>query len=199
MPAPIALEFGRNLARQSGAPASGDEIRLHDVSEDDVVIKTWSDAVSAVHSRTGREYQIAGTLKVGGAAGWVVAGATNLAEATLPASQTGSKLVKSIRGLGVGWIITALKLEMQIESAGGTVTVDCELRTLTNAAADPTDASVATFTQLSVTADTKAEMTKTGLSLPIAADVWPYLVITATTGASTDIRFLGGTVTVTEN
>lgn len=199
MPAPIALEFGRNLARQSGAPASGDEIRIHDVSEDDVVVKTWSDAVSAIHSRTGQEYQITGTPKVGGTAGWVVAGATNLAEATLPASQTGAKLICPIRGLKVGWIITALKLEMQIESAGGTVTVDCDIRTLTNVAADPTDASVATFTQLSVTADTKVEMTKTGLSLTIAADVWPYLVITATTAASTDIRLLGGTVTVTEN
>lgn len=200
MPAPIALEFGRNLARQSGAPASGDEIRIHDVSEDDVVIKTWSDAVSEVHARTGQEYQLSSTPKAGATAGWAVNGATNLGElATLPQSQTGSTLVLRITGLKVGWTVTGYKVELQIESAGGTVTVDTDLRKQTNTAADPVDASIGTTTQVSVTADTKVEVAKTGLAEVIAADKWLFILITATTGASTDIRLLGATVTVTES
>lgn len=199
MPAPIALEFGRNLARQSGAPASGDEIRIHDVSEDDVVIKTFSQVFSEIHIRTGQEYQLGSGSKVGATAGWVVGGATNLGElATLPASQTGSTLVIRVLGLKIGWTVTAFKIEAQIESAGGTVTLDADLRKQTNAAADPTDASVGAITQVSVTADTKVEASKTGLAEVVAADESLYILITATTAASTDIRLLYPTVTVTE-
>ena len=55
-----------------------------------------------VAGRTGQEYQLSGPPKVGDTAGWVVAGATNLYEATLPASQTGSKLIVPVRGLKIG-------------------------------------------------------------------------------------------------
>lgn len=198
MPAPIALEFGRNLARQSGAPASGDEIRIHDVSEDDVVIKTFSQVFSEINIRTGQEYQIPGSMKVGATAGWVVAGATNLGEATLPASQTASTLVKAVEGLKVGWTITSFKVIAQIESAGGAVTLDADLRKLTNAAGDPTDASVGAITQVSVTADTAVAAEKTGLAEVVAANEKFYILVTATTAASTDIRLLGFTITATE-
>ncbi len=149
--------------------------------------------------RTGQEYQVSGTPKVGATAGWVVAGATNLAEATLPASQTGSTMVLPVRGLKIAWTVTAFKCVAQIESAGGTVTFDANLRKLTNAAADPTDASLGSITQVSATADTAVASSHT-LATPevLAADEWLYLLITATTAASTDIRFLGCTVTVSE-
>lgn len=150
--------------------------------------------------RTGQEYQLSASPKIGATAGWVVAGTTNLGEfATLPASQTGSTLVLRVIGLKVGWTVTGFKVEAQIESAGGAVTLDCDLRKLTNTAADPVDASIGAITQVSVTADTKSEATKTGLSEVITADAWLYLLITATTAASTDIRLLGVTVTVTES
>lgn len=149
-------------------------------------------------TRTGQVWQLSGPPKVGGTAGWVVAGATNLYEATLPASQTGSKLIIPVRGLKVGWTVTAFTIYAQIESAGNTVTLDADLRKLTNAAADPTDASVGAITQVSVTADTAVAQSKTALAEVVAADEWLYIELTATTAASTDIRFLGATVTVTE-
>lgn len=148
--------------------------------------------------RTGQEYQASGPAKVGATAGWVVQPASNLYEATLPQSQTGSTLVVPVRGLKVGSTITAFKVALQIESAGNTVTVDADLRKLTNAAGDPVDASVGTIVQVSVTADTAVAAAKTGLSDVIGADEWFYILITATTGATTDIRYLGCTVTVTE-
>lgn len=199
MPEPLVNEFGRHFTRVSGAPASGDEIRVHDVSEDTVIVKTFANVFAEIYIRTGQEYQLSSTPKVGATAGWVVNGATNLGElATLPASQSGSTLVLRVTGLKIGWTVTAYKVELQIESAGGTVTVDTDLRKETNAAADPVDASIGTTTQVSVTADTKVEVAKTGLAEVIAADEWLYILITATTGASTDIRLLGATVTVTE-
>jgi len=195
MPGPIVEEFGRQFTRITGAPATGDEIRVHDVSEDKVIVQTFAE----LYKRTGQEYQLSSTPKVGATAGWAVNGATNLGElATLPASQTGSTLVLRVTGLKVGWTVTGFKVEAQIESAGGAVTLDADLRKQTNAAADPSDASVGAVTQVSVTADTKVEVAKTGLAEVIAADEWLYILVTATTAASTDIRLLGATVTVTE-
>ena len=147
----------------------------------------------------GQEYQLAmAGAKVGATAGWVVKGAADLYEATCPASQTASTLVIPVGGLKVGWTITGFKIAAQIESAGNTVTLDADLRKQTNAAGDPTDASVGAITQVSVTADTASAAEKTGLTEVVAADEWLYILITATTAAATDIRFLGCTVTVTE-
>lgn len=195
MPEPIALGYGRNLHRQTGAPDTADEIRVHDVSTDKVVIKAFGE----VYKRTGQEYQIAGSIKAGATAGWVVAGATNLAEATLPQSQTGATLVKAVEGLKVGSTLTGYKAILQIESGGNTVTVDTDLRALTLVAADPTDASIGTTTQVSVTADTASTPSKTGLSEVISATKKYYILVTATTGASCDIRLLGFTATLTES
>jgi hypothetical protein len=149
--------------------------------------------------RTGQEYQVWGPPKVGATAGWVVNGAADLVQATLPASQSASTLVIPITGLKVGWTITGFRVVAQIESAGGTVTVDAALRAQTNVAADPTDALIgAGMTQASVTADTALSGTKTGLTETVVNTKSYYLLITATTAGSTDIRFLGAFVTVTE-
>lgn len=138
-----------------------------------------------------------GGAKAGATAGWVTTGATNLGEWTLPASQTNSTLVIPIVGLHLGDTITGYTCHAQIESAGGAVTLDTNLRSLTNAAADPTDASVGSTTQVSVSADTAAAPTVGSLSDTVAAGERFYVLVTSTTAGSTDIRFLGCTITLT--
>jgi hypothetical protein len=152
--------------------------------------------------RTAQSYMMGGFSKVGGAAGWVVAPADNTNLITLPASQTASKLIIPVVGLKVGWTITGFHLVGQIESAGNTVTLDADLRKHTAAAADPTDASLQTMTQISVTADTKVDSANSTATLAtpevIAQDETFYLVLTATTNAATDIALMGAVVIVTE-
>lgn len=156
--------------------------------------KTWGGA----QIRTSYVIQAGyGVAKAGTTAGWVVAGASNLGEWTLPASQTGSTMVVPINGLHVGDTITGYGCQAQIESAGGTVTLDTNLRSLTNVAADPTDASVGSTTQVSVTADTASAPSVGSLSDVVAAGERFYVLITSTTAGSTDIRFLGCSITVT--
>lgn len=127
--------------------------------------------------------------KVGASAGWVLPTTTNLPYmATMAASQTGGTLVVHLDGLQVGATITGYKVIAQVESAGGTVTIDAALRAVTNVAAEPTDAAVGTgMTQVSVTADTAVAQAKTGHTQVVTSGDTYYLLITATTGASTDI------------
>lgn len=132
----------------------------------------------------------AGQAKAGATAGWVVAAGANVALVTCPASQTAATLVVPINGLKVGQKITGFHLVGQIESAGGTVTVDAALRKHTAAAADVADAAVASITQLSVTADavmSASNTRKNDLDEVVAADETFYVLVTATTAGSTDI------------
>lgn len=152
-----------------------------------------------LYGRTGQERIHSMGAKVGGTAGWTVGAADDLGlAATCPASQTASTLVLPISGLKVGDTITAFKVVAQIESGGNTVTLDANLRKLTTAAADVTDASVGSISQVSVTEDTAVAEEVTGLSEVVAADETFYVLLTATTAASTDIALQGVTVTVTE-
>jgi len=194
---------GNRMVVKSGASfdiESGGEIDI----ESGGSLKLAGTAVTATAAelngvRTLQEYQLAmAGAKVGATAGWVVKAGDNLYEATCPASQTASTLVIPVHGLKVGWTVTGFKIAAQIESAGGAVTLDADLRKQTLAAGDPTDASVGAITQVSVTADTASQAAKTGLTEVVAATEWLYILVTATTAASTDIRFLGCTVTVTE-
>lgn len=150
--------------------------------------------------RTGVERQVANRAKVGTTAGWTVGAANNLPYmGTVAASQTNSTLVVPVDNLKVGDTITGFKVAAQIESAGNTVTLDADLRAVTNVAAEPTDASVGAITQVSVTADTAVAASKTGLTEVVAANKSYYVLLTATTAASTDIILLGLTTTVTES
>lgn len=171
---------------------------LNGVATDTIVYNASSQGPFSVAGLAGQEVQRSGPPKIGGTAGWAVNGAANLSEATCPASQTAATLVVPIYGLKVGDTITGFKIAAQIESAGGAVTLDADLRKMTVAAADPTDASVGAITQVAVSADTAVAAAKTGLAEIVAADEWFYILITATTAASTDIRFLGATVTTTQ-
>jgi hypothetical protein len=128
--------------------------------------------------------------KVGGTAGWVVAAAANTSLVTVPAGVTAGKLVIPVAGLVVGDIIRGFYATGQIESAGNTATFDLELRKHTAAAADVDDASVASATQLSVTADTaisSSNTRKSDLVEVVGADESFYLLVTVTTAASTDV------------
>lgn len=152
-------------------------------------------------NRTGQTYFIpaSGGAVIGGTAGWNTAPATNLAVVTLPASQTGSTLVLPIRGLKVGWTITGFALDAQVEAAGNTVTIDADLRKMTLAAADYSDASIGNMTQVSVIADTAVSSGNSAVTADtVAATEHFYLLITATTGAACDIALAGAHITVTE-
>lgn len=143
----------------------------------------------------------AGHAKVGATAGAVVAAADNKALVTVPASQTASTIVVPIPALKVGQTITAFSLIGQIESAGNHVTVDADLRKMTAAAADVSDASVGAITQLDVVADTimsASNTAKASLTEVVAADETFYVLITITTAASTDVALQGVRLVVTE-
>jgi hypothetical protein len=142
---------------------------------------------------------ICGNAKVGATAGWVVTGSTNIGHATLPASQTNSTLVVPVEGLHQGDMITAWAVCGQVESAGNNVTLTGDLRKLTNAAADNTDASVSTDNVGTLTADTILSASNLGagsLTEVVAADESFYILLTGTTAASTDIDITHARITV---
>lgn len=150
--------------------------------------------------RTGYTTQVGTRAKVGGTAGWVVAAANNLPYmATMAASQTAGTLVIPIDGLHIGDTITAFKVIAQIESAGNTVTLDADLRAVTNVAGEPTDASIGAITQVSATADTAVAASKTGLAEVVTSGKSYYLLVTGTTAASTDIILQHPEIVVTQS
>lgn len=150
--------------------------------------------------RTGVTKQVASRAKVGAAAGWVVGAGTNLPySATMAASQTAGTLVIPLDGLKIGDTITGFRIVAQVESAGGAVTIDAALRAVTNVAAEPTDASIGSMTQVAVSADTAVSQSKTGLTETVTSGKSYYLLITATTAASTDIILQHPEITVTES
>jgi hypothetical protein len=150
--------------------------------------------------RTGVTKQVT-RAKVGAAAGWVLGAANNLPYvATMAASQTAGTLVIPLDGLKIGDTITGFRIVAQVESAGGAVTIDAALRAVTNVAAEPTDAAIGSgMTQVSVTADTAASQAKTGLTEVVTSGKSYYLLVTATTAASTDIILQACELTVTES
>lgn len=136
-----------------------------------------------------------GLGNVGAAAGWATN--NNTGNARLPASQTNSTFCIPIPHLEVGSIVKSFKLNGQIESAGNTVTLNASLRKLTAAAADPSDASLGAITQVQVTADTLVASSHTLATREvIASGESLYVLVTATTAASTDIQLVSVEVEV---
>jgi hypothetical protein len=137
--------------------------------------------------------------KIGATAGWAVNTTDDIGLlATCPASQTNSTLVVPVSGLKVGDKITSFSIVGQIESGGNAVTLDANLRKMTAATSDVTDASVGSITQISVTADAIISAEKTGLTEVVGANETFYILLTATTLGSTDIALQGATITVSE-
>jgi hypothetical protein len=179
------------LERDKLAPVSGMEFSLPLTSA-----RVWDNLGALLPAAASETLQIGTRAKVGAAAGWVVGAADNLPYVgTLPASQTGSTLVIPIDGLRIGDTITGFRVVGQVESAGNAVTIDGDLRAVTNVAAEPTDASIGTMTQVNVTADTAVSQQKTGLAEVVTSGKTYYLKLTATTGAATDIILLACEVT----
>ena len=134
--------------------------------------------------------------RAGATAGWASpsahSGFTNAGIVGLPASQTASTWVIPIDGLEVGDVITSFSVVAQVESAGGAVTLDADLRKFTNAAANATDASVGAITQVAVTADTAVADSKTFAAAETVSAIESYYVLlTGTTAASTDVQLMG--------
>lgn len=145
---------------------------------------------------------VCGNAKVGATAGWVITGGTNVNSATLPAGQTNSTLVIPVSGLEIGDTVTAVAVVGQVESAGNNVTCTMDVRKLTAAAADLTDASLGTDNVGTLVADTLLNDTNgnlkvTGLTEVMAQDESLYVLLTATTAASTDIDIMSLVATVT--
>jgi hypothetical protein len=194
-------------------PATTDAVEVHRVTGNlvqkfqmplsSVVLTGVTSTVTGSVIRASQKRIYNGLSKVGGTAGWTVGGGavnTGLL-ATMAAGQTGGKLVVPITGLKVGDTITSFHLIGQVESAGNNVTIDADLRKHTAAAADVADASVGAITQLVVAVDTILSATNTNkasLTEVVAADETFYVLLTATTTASTDIALQGIAVTVTE-
>lgn len=199
--------IGDAIQEMGGALSTLDDVTAGTASAGNALVLDASGNLiygAGTFTRTGRTRIINTGAKVGGTSGWVLGGgAVNTGlTATLPASQTGATLVVPIPGLKVGDTITAMHLIGQIESAGGAVTLDADLRKMTAAAADVADASVDAITQISVTADTAvtaANSTIDSLAEVVAADETFYVLITGTTAGSTDIALQGIALTVTES
>lgn len=192
------IRFSPNRATYMDYDWGTGVVRL--VIEDQTVWTATQTLFSPV--RQGIQKIASGLAKVGATAGWTVGGGAVDAAltATLPASQTGSTLVVPVTGLKVGDVITGVHAVGQIESAGNGVTLDMDLRKMTAALADVADASVATMTQLSVTAQTIMSSANTSIvaNETVGADETFYVLLTGTTGISTDIALQSLVVTVTE-
>jgi len=116
----------------------------------------------------------------------------------LAASNTAKIAICPLPGLKPGDIITGFKIYGQIESAGGAVTLDADLRRVLHVAADVTDASLGAITQVAVTADTDVESSKTLASQhTVAAEYGYYVKITGTTAGSTDIAVVSVELQIT--
>lgn len=155
----------------------------------------------AVRIATRTLYIAASNGVVGATAGWANpsahTGFTNAAVVGLPASQTASTWVVPVQGLIDGDTIVSYTVRGQIESAGNAATLDVDLRKLTVAAANVTDASIGAITQVSVTADAAVSSSKTlATAEVVAATEQFYFLVTGTTNASTDIQLVGFTISL---
>lgn len=184
-----------NLAggtRKNESPA--DERYRFRIADTDAVTPVTGTLSTKIWSKQGISRSIAGRGKIGATAGWVVAGADDLSLNTCPASKTAATVTLALPGLNKGDIIVGFHLVGQIESAGGTVTVDAALHKHVAAAADVTDTALGSITQLSVTADTVMGEDNTrvdGLRVLVSEHETFFLLITATTDAATDIALMG--------
>jgi hypothetical protein len=153
-------------------------------------------------TRTAQTYTFTDAKLGSTGSGWVVNAAADLWSSTCPASQTSETLIIPVSGLHVGDIITGGNLVGQVESAGGSVQINIELRKLTAAAADLTDATVSDIVRATaITADAILSVSNTTLGTmneTVGADETFYFLVTATTAGSTDIALQGAQLKVTQ-
>ncbi len=196
----------RCSAYTSGSPimvlANADATLRQVVNNDGTVLETVTESGVTTEVRVGQKVFVPAHLgKAGATSGFVVGATSDISLVTCPASKTASTYVVSVPSLKIGATITGFSIVGRVNSAGGTVTVDADLRSQTAAAASTVDASVGTMTQLSVTAQTvmsAANTAKSGLAAVFVDGVNFYLLVTVTTAASTDIAIQGFIFTVSQ-
>lgn len=143
---------------------------------------------------------ICGNAKVGSGSGWIITGADNISQATLPAAETASTLIVPITGLNIGDTLTGVSASGQVESAGANATLIMSVRKTVAVAAGNTDAELGTDNVGTLTADTlisSATLAVTGLSEVLAEGEAVYVLLTGTTAALTDIALNSIIATVT--
>lgn len=133
----------------------------------------------------------------GETAGWV---GGDDGVALCPASVTAGTLVVPIAGLHHGDVLKSVEATGQVESAGGNVTCVMSVRKATAAVADWTDAELGTDNVGTLTADTLIGTGGTALEVLALTETLEdlenlYILLTATTAASTDIRMGGFLIT----
>ncbi len=173
-----------------------DSLHVKELNVGTITTRTSSTESGATKTRTGQAYSVPAKMgQVGATSGW----ATNVDTAicTLDASQSGSTFVVPLP-VKIGDIITGFTITGQIESAGMTVTIDADLRATTAVSGGSTDASIGSITQISKTADYQINDTKSGLSHTVITGNTYYVLVTGTTGITTDVELLSIEVTVTE-
>ena len=196
--APVYVDADTNELKAVVAGSGTTEVTFADLTTAQTF--TNKTLTSPVFSKSDT-YQLTHRAKVGSAAGWVLSAADNLPYvATMAASQSAGTLVLPVDALQIGATITGIRIVAQVESAGGTVTIDAALRAVTNVAAEPTDAAITGggITQVSVTADTAVSQAATGIAEVVTSGKTYYILITATTAGSTDIILQACEITVTE-
>lgn len=153
--------------------------------------------------RLSQKYLIAAGGKVGATSGFSINPATDKAIlASCPASKTGSTLVVPLPNLKPGATIQGYYLNGNLVSAGGTITVDAALRSLTPAIAGATDAAVSGggITQVSKTAGYVLLPADgiSGIGQLVADGVTYYLLVTVTTGSACTVEIDNITLVVDE-
>lgn len=133
----------------------------------------------------------------GGSVDWVLTSAKGFA--TLAASATVASMTIPISGLQIGDTIVSYKVVGQFENTAddaGTI-FDADLRMVTNAAAGGSDASLGAITQVAPDADAAITSSKTLATAEVlASGEFPYLLVKATTGSSSDVELGGVEVTI---
>lgn len=139
-------------------------------------------------------FNVAKGSKAGATAGWVVGGAADTSLVTLPASQTSSTLVMPVHFNNSGKKIVGFYLIGQVESGGNAVVLDCVLKKHSAVASDVTTTTIASMTQVSVTADTALTSANTLTDVRdevIGENDTYFFLITGTTLGSTDVALQG--------
>lgn len=140
-------------------------------------------------------FSAGGLSKYATSAGFSVDATNSTSLVTLPASKTDAKLVFHVPNIPVGAIIKSFNLVGQAESAGNNVSMDASLAVATSVSTDVSEAVEASITRLALTDDAVlgAANTEKVLSAPrvVNEDENVFILLTATTAASTDIALQG--------
>jgi len=174
-----------------------DVINVKELIVNKLDVQTSTDFATGTVNRNSQVYNFPCMDGKDGATGTVGYNTDNdTAKLTLAQNATADTWVVPLQ-LKNGDIINSFRITGQIDSAGNTATVDADLRAITAVSTGSTDASIGAITQISKTADYEIDDEKTGLTHTIISGNTYYVLITCTTGATTDIEL--GSIEVTIN